>query len=78
MCHMLRCNSSKHKQVYNRLDERHSMFMDLRHDGCRETEYHWNRNVLAGDEAEKGKIVSEKILKAMRKVAWRLQDSRPF
>lgn len=54
------------------------MCMKHRHAGCGETGYHWNRNVLAGDEAEKGKMVSEKILKEMRKVALRLQDSRTF
>lgn len=52
------------------------MCMKHRHAGCRETGYHWNRNVLAGDEVEKGKMVSEKILKEMRKVALRLQYSK--
>lgn len=67
MCHMLRCNSSKRKQAYNRLEERHSKCMGHRHAGCRETGGHWNRNVLAGDEAEKGKMVSEKNLEGDEK-----------
>lgn len=52
MCNMLICNSSKRKQVYNRLEEKRSMSMQHRHAGCRETGYHWNRNVLAGDKAD--------------------------